>query len=65
MTINAVSSGIAAQAASVQAQQPASRAEKNEGRDGDRDDRAVSSQAVKPTTNSTGENIGTVISTKA
>ena len=69
MTISSVSPNIAAQATSVQATPipPAPRTEKNEGNDGDKDDRAVAAsvQAIKPTTNSAGETIGSLISAKA
>lgn len=67
MAVSSVSSSsvAVAQAATVQVRQQTTRVEKSEGNDGDKDDHASSSQAVKSTTNSSGETLGTIISTKA
>ena len=64
-SISSVDVAAAQAAAASVVPKPVKHVEKNAGNDGDKDDHAPSSQAVKSTTNSVGETIGTTISTKA
>lgn len=63
MAVNSIPSSSAVAALKAQ-QENNDRVEKNTGNDGDKDD-AVKAQTVRPTTNSNGETLGTVINTKA